>query len=126
MIRFIDRAYQLALPLTLRTDAQTAHNQFINGLRWADGNPLGRGVASRLGAWTLPHAPVTVGGVELPFPMVLSAGLVKGNGFVDEETALEAVDVGRNIIPGWRTMPQLVGPVEFGSYTRYQIGRAHV
>ncbi len=119
MIRLIDRAYQTILPLTLHTEAQTAHDQFIAGLRWADGNPLARWAASQLGARTLPNAPVTVGGVELPYPLVLSAGLVKGDGFDDEGAALAAVDAGRNIIPGWRTMPLIAGPVEFGSYTRY-------
>ena len=33
---------------------------------------------------------------------------------------LRAVDdARRNIIPGWRIVPALVGPVEFGSFTRY-------
>ena len=30
-----------------------------------------------------------------------------------------AVSEGRNIIPGWRLVPALAGPVEFGSFTRY-------
>jgi dihydroorotate dehydrogenase len=119
MIQLINRAYQFMLPLTLRTDAQTAHDQFIAALRWADNNALGQWAASRLGAWTLPAAPVTVGGVTLPYPLILSAGLVKGDGFEDEAAALGAVDAGRNIIPGWQVMPRIAGPVEFGSYTRY-------
>jgi dihydroorotate dehydrogenase len=32
---------------------------------------------------------------------------------------LAAAARGENIIPGWRAMPELVGPVEFGSFTRY-------
>jgi dihydroorotate dehydrogenase len=63
--------------------------------------------------------PVEVGGVRLPSPMMLAAGFVKGHGFSSEEAAMEAVRSGVNIIPGWRAMPPLVGPVEFGSFTRY-------
>jgi dihydroorotate dehydrogenase len=50
---------------------------------------------------------------------MLAAGFVKGHGFADEEAAMEAVRSGVNVIPGWRAMPHLVGPVEFGSFTRY-------
>jgi len=45
--------------------------------------------------------------------------MVKGRGFHDEATALRAVDSGENIIPGWRSVPALVGLVEFGSFTRW-------
>jgi dihydroorotate dehydrogenase len=45
--------------------------------------------------------------------------MVKGLGFPDEATALRAVEAGENIIPGWRSVPALVGPVEFGSFTRW-------
>jgi dihydroorotate dehydrogenase len=51
--------------------------------------------------------------------MILAAGFVKGTGFADEQAALLAVERGDNIIPGWRTMPALVGQVEFGSFTRW-------
>ena len=119
IVGLIDRAYKLALPLILRTDTQPAHEQTISGLRWADDNVLARWSVERLGAWTLPQDPVTVGGVTLPSPMIVSAGFVKGDGFTDEAAALAAVDAGRNVIPGWRTMPHLAGAVEFGSYTRY-------
>ena len=63
--------------------------------------------------------PVTVGGVNLPHPLILAAGFVKGDGFEDEAAAIEAVDLGKNIIPGWRSVAALVGPVEFGSFTRW-------
>ena len=62
---------------------------------------------------------LNVGGVDLPHPLILAAGMVKGEGFPDEWSALDAVAAGRNIIPGWRSLPALVGPVEFGSYTRW-------
>ncbi len=51
--------------------------------------------------------------------LILAAGMVKGRGFPDEATALRAVDSGENIIPGWRSVPALVGLVEFGSFTRW-------
>ena len=50
-------------------------------------------------------------------PLILAAGLVKGDGFATEEEAMEAVKQGRNIIPGWRSVPVLVGAVEMGSFT---------
>ena len=50
-------------------------------------------------------------------PLILAAGLVKGDGFATEEEAMEAVKQGRNIIPGWRSVSVLVGAVEMGSFT---------
>ena len=61
--------------------------------------------------------PVTVGSVVLPFPLVLAAGLVKGHGFASEKRAVSSVSMGRNVIPGWRSVPALLGPVEMGSFT---------
>jgi dihydroorotate dehydrogenase len=49
----------------------------------------------------------------------VAAGLVKGDGFADETAAMAAVGEQRDIVPGWRSVPALVGPVEFGSFTRY-------
>jgi dihydroorotate dehydrogenase len=49
--------------------------------------------------------------------LILAAGLVKGEGFATEEAALAAVGEGHNIIPGWRSIPALLGPVEMGSFT---------
>jgi dihydroorotate dehydrogenase len=57
--------------------------------------------------------------VDLPYPLILAAGLIKGEGFRDEEAALAAVRAGRDIVPGWRSAAALVGPVEVGSYTRH-------
>ena len=58
-----------------------------------------------------------VGRVVLDSPLILAAGLVKGEGFATERAALQAVAEGRNIIPGWRSVPALLGPVEMGSFT---------
>jgi dihydroorotate dehydrogenase len=68
---------------------------------------------------TFAPCPVSIGGVSLPYPFILAAGFVKGHGFDDEAEALNAVHNGINIMPGWRSMPTLVGPVEFGSFTRW-------
>jgi dihydroorotate dehydrogenase len=57
--------------------------------------------------------------VRLRTPLILAAGFVKGTGFDREEAALTAVERGDNIIPGWRSMPRLVGAVEYGSFTRH-------
>lgn len=62
-------------------------------------------------------SPAQVGRVRLGSPLILAAGLVKGEGFATEEAARRAVGEGRNIIPGWRSVPALVGPVEMGSFT---------
>lgn len=117
--RLLNGLYAAASPLILRTDAQQAHHAFLEGLRFADNLGLLRTLTGHIGRDSQPQAPVTVGGVDLPHPFILSAGMVKGDGFRDEAEALAAVDAGRNIIPGWAVLPKLVGPVEFGSFTRH-------
>lgn len=70
-------------------------------------------------------SPVRIGRVSLGCPLILAAGLVKGEGFATQEAALRAVREGRNIMPGWRSVPALVGPVEMGSFTpRPRLGNA--
>ena len=63
------------------------------------------------------RASTRVGRVVVDSPLILAAGLVKGEGFSTEEEALRAVAQGRNIMAGWRSVPALVGPVEMGSFT---------
>jgi len=109
----------LATPLIRRMDAQTVHHQVIEALRVADTLPLMPTGAGWLQQALIPDLPTPVGGVMLPHPLILAAGFVKGDGFADEGEALAAVATGRNIIPGWRVMPALVGAVEFGSFTRH-------
>lgn len=111
-----DAAYRASAPLTLRTDAQRAHAQFIRALRWADAQTW---LLAAVRGWGNVAQPLTVGGVRLPSPLILAAGLVKGDGFADEASALAAVHAGKNIIAGWRALPALLGAVEFGSFTRY-------
>ncbi|MFZ4814123.1 MAG: hypothetical protein ACOYL5_06295 [Phototrophicaceae bacterium] len=117
-ISVADQLYRAMVPMVNRTDAQVAHSSFIAALRLADAVPPFWGALQ-------PNRPLEVGGVVLPSPFILAAGLVKGDGFADEGAAMDAVQAGRNIIPGWRTMPALAGAVEFGSFTRYpRLGNA--
>jgi dihydroorotate dehydrogenase len=107
-----------AVPLRL-VSAQAAHDALIGALRIADGSPPLLRLAGEVRSAALPPQPVEVGGVRLPHPVIVAAGLVKGDGFDDERSALEAVEAGRDIVPGWRSLPALVGSVELGSYTRH-------
>lgn len=111
--------HALLRPQIFRLTAQQAHERAMRLLAVLDNTPV---LLDLLGVarWaTLPHAPRTVGGVRLHSPLILAAGFVKGQGFADEASALTAVERGDNVMPGWRAMPRLVGPVEFGSFTRW-------
>ena len=112
-------AWKPAAAVLRRTDAETAHARTVALMRRADAlAPLA--LAGQLARrYAFPHQPVRVGGVSLPQPIIVAAGLVKGDGFSDEEGAFTAVEEGRNIVPGWRSVPSLLGAVEFGSFTRY-------
>jgi len=110
---------KLLRPVMFRSSAQDAHEHMLKALRWSDRmawpGPLFEGMRSLAGR----RATVSVGGVTLDSPLILAAGLIKGDGFDSEADALAAVRQGRNIMPGWRTLPRLLGPVEFGSFTRW-------
>ncbi|MBN1201778.1 MAG: hypothetical protein JXJ20_07985 [Anaerolineae bacterium] len=113
---WVNKALYAALrPLVFRFSAQTAHEHMLTLLRGSDRAWLGPvfGLTHRL---AFRRWPVTVGGVTLDSPLILAAGLVKGDGF--EAEALQAA-TRINIMPGWRSMPRLLGPVEFGSFTRW-------
>lgn len=99
----------------LKKSPERAHALALRHLRFLDKHPrLLAALASRLPkeSW-----PVEAGGVQLGSPLILAAGLVKGDGFASEAEAMTAVGRGRNIIPGWRSVPALVGAVEMGSFT---------
>ena len=99
----------------LRKPPERAHESALRHLRFLDEHPrLLVALASRFPkvSW-----PVEAGGVQLDSPLILAAGLVKGDGFDSEAEAMVAVSRGRNIIPGWRSVPALVGAVEMGSFT---------
>ena len=79
-LRASDAAYtRLLRPLIFRSSAQTAHERMLRVLRVAD-----RWFVLPLDAvhrFAFADSPVTVGGVNLPSPLILAAGLVKGDGF---------------------------------------------
>ncbi|MBN1287611.1 MAG: hypothetical protein JXB47_19575 [Anaerolineae bacterium] len=111
-------AYLLARPSVFRRSAQQTHHDMLQLLRRADGQPGLLALLDAVHRLAFERAPVTAGGVALDYPFILAAGLVKGDGFESEAAALAAVQRGANIMPGWASMPRLVGPVEFGSFTR--------
>lgn len=112
--------YAAARPLIFRlSSAQDAHVHALSALRWLDGREWAQMALRRAHALAFDARPAEVGGVALPFPLILAAGMVKGEGFAGEQAALAAVMRGENIVPGWRSLPRLVGPVEFGSFTRW-------
>ena len=106
--------------LIFKTSAQDAHESVIGMLRFLERFPLTSTVAGGLRRAAFTASPTEVGGVRLSHPLILAAGFVKGDGFKSEAEALSALSQARrNIIPGWRIMPALVGAVEFGSFTRW-------
>lgn len=76
-------------------------------------------ICRSLGSLWLPRAPVQVGGVNLPQPFILAGGWIKGRGYDSEIQALAHVIRHESFLPGWRTLPLLAGPVEFGSFNRW-------
>lgn len=112
-------AWRPAAAVIRRTDPMDAHAGTLSLLRGADAVAGATAMARLVNRLAFPTEPVRVGGVDLPYPLITAAGLVKGDGFATEDEALGAVRRGRDIVPGWRSLPALVGPVEFGSYTRH-------
>lgn len=106
--------------ILFRWSAQESHDGVLQLLRFLDGLPLSASIAAALHKVMHNRRKVEVGGAILSQRLILAAGLVKGDGFTDEAQAMSAArDKRRNIMPGWRIVPALVGPVEFGSFTRY-------
>ena len=99
----------------LRKSPERAHESALRHLRFLDKHS--RLLAALAGRFPKESWPVEAGGVQLANPLILAAGLVKGDGFATEAEAMDAVGRGRNIIPGWRSVPALVGAVEMGSFT---------
>lgn len=114
-----DIAYRTAVrPFLFTGSAQKAHDQMIARLPALDqANTFIRAAHLIRRALRQPQ-PVRVGGVDLHYPSIVAAGLVKGHGFATEDDAMSAVQRSENIVPGWRAIPALLGAVEFGSYTR--------
>jgi len=121
ILTIYNQLYQRSvLPLILRfSDPQDVHERVLWVLERLDNVPLAQTLIKRWARFTQIVQPTQIGSVTLQNPMILAAGFVKGKGFESEAEALAAVEHGENIIMGWRTMPALVGAVEFGSFTRY-------
>jgi dihydroorotate dehydrogenase len=94
-------------------------------LRRVDASPTLVVLARSLGRAAFPAEPTWVGGVRLPHPLIVAAGLVKGDGFATASEALAAVARQSDIVPGWHSLPALVGAVELGSFTPHpRLGNA--
>jgi dihydroorotate dehydrogenase len=119
-LRLNSMAYQrIARPLIFRSSAQEAHIRIVNLMLRMDNSSILCRLFARLHQLAFEDCEYTVGGASLKSPFILAAGLVKGESFAAEDEALAAVNDGHNIIPGWRSIPHLVGQVEFGSFTRH-------
>lgn len=108
---------KIARPMIFRNSAQLAHERALQLLERLDSWTWTHPMLKTLHQTIFKDSPLEVGGVRLSHPLILAAGFVKGRGFENESAALAAVD--QTMIPGWRSMPLLVGPVEFGSFTRW-------
>ncbi|MEO1289714.1 MAG: hypothetical protein AAFV93_18280, partial [Chloroflexota bacterium] len=112
-------------PLLFRRPAQAWHKQILDTLAQADASNVQCGIAETVHRLSFKKQEIKMGGVQLNHPFILAAGFVKGLGFASEDEALQAVESGVNIIPSWKSMPKLVGLVEFGSFTRHpRVGNA--
>lgn len=118
IIRLNKVAYPVVRTILFRQTAQEAHEKLIEMLVKADDSAMACGMAGMVHGLSFRQVPVKIGDVDLPHPFILAAGFVKGKGFQSEDEALAAVRAGENIIPGWKSVPKLVGVVEFGSFTR--------
>lgn len=111
---------QLKKRVIFKASAQRGHDTTITIIRFLEKYAIAIRFAAFLHNIAFKDNPTIVGGIELSHPLILAAGFVKGDGFINEGEALNAVyQNNQNIIPGWRIIPALVGPVEFGSYTRH-------
>lgn len=125
-LKTTDWFYQhIARPWLFRSSAERAHHNLLKLAALADASSLLCLLLKGLQTSSHPRQTLLIGGARLASPLILAAGFVKGLGFSDEAQAISAVRQGINIIPGWRAIPQLLGAVEFGSYTRYpRLGNA--
>jgi dihydroorotate dehydrogenase len=120
-LKFSTAAYRAARPLLFMPSAQQGHTALMRFLRMVDDSPALLAACKDTGRRADHGAGLPVntqaGQVKLDRSLIVAAGLVKGTGFADEATALNAVERGENIMPGWASMPALAGIVEFGSFT---------
>lgn len=108
---------QISQRFIFKLSAHRAHDMTLRLLTIADKNVILLALARLAYRLAFAYRPVTIGNVELNYPLMLAAGFVKGHGFANQQQALQAVESGTNIMPGWRSVPTLLGIVEFGSFT---------
>lgn len=108
-----------ARPLLFRGSAQDSHVRVLHLLASLDRQPRLTSLLAGLRKQAQPARPVSAGGVSLPSPLVVAAGLVKGLGYRDEDAALTGSERDSAFMPGWFSVARLCGPVEFGSFTRW-------
>ena len=119
MLDLYELAWRPAAAMIERSDPMAMHRRTLALMRGADAIGPAGSLARLINRAVFPAMPVRVGGVDLPYPLILAAGLVKGDGFEAEPGALAAVRDDRDIVPGWRSAAALLGPVEIGSFTRH-------
>ncbi len=99
---------RIARPLLFRAPTQQMHEQVLRMQAWLDDHTWTHPLLRWAHDLAFIEQPLTVGGVVLHHPLMLAAGFVKGQ--LEGDAA---------VIPGWRSLPLLVGAVEFGSFTRW-------
>ncbi|MFW5696312.1 MAG: hypothetical protein ACOCXR_00845 [Phototrophicaceae bacterium] len=119
LLRTASLLYSTVRPLIFSRSAQQTHHDILALLTRLDASDAACEALTLLNQYAFKMRPIIAGGVDLPYPLMLAAGFVKGHGFDSETTALHVVHDGINIMPGWRSVPALLGPVEFGSFTRW-------
>ena len=119
-LRFLDVAtFQFNRHFLFRRSAQRGHILVMSWLRRLDASASAVAIAKVLHRTSFQQTQLRIGGVNFSQRLILAAGLLKGEGFANEDQASsELEDPYSNIIPGWRIVPALMGPVEFGSFTR--------
>ena len=116
LLRTASLLYTTVRPLIFSRSAQQTHHDILALLTRLDASDAACEALTLLNQYAFKLQPVTAGGVDLPYPLMLAAGFVKGHGFDSETAALHVVHNGTSIMPGWRSIPALLGPVEFGSF----------
>jgi dihydroorotate dehydrogenase len=112
-------AYAGLRPLLFTQPPDRAHRVTIALLRWLDTSDSALALLGAVRDRAFLSQPCVAGGVALPWPFIVAAGLVKGPGFASPSDAVAALHAGANLVPGHASVPALLGPVEFGSFTRY-------
>ena len=96
MLGIYDRLYSLFSSLFIsRVSAlyQRAHHILLGTLRGLDRVPALCRLGNDIGTALSGEYPHDVGGVRLSRPLILAAGLVKGDGFANEQNAMLAAAV---------------------------------